>query len=90
MTNSHTRRSAARNQDIKHFLTNQRARVDPQLYGFSPLNRRVPGLRREEVAQLAAVSVSWYTWLEQGRDISISLAAVQRIGKVLQLSAAAQ
>lgn len=90
MTDSHTRRSAARNQDIKHFLTNQRARVDPQLYGFSPLNRRVPGLRREEVAQLAAVSVSWYTWLEQGRDISISLAAVQRIGKVLQLSAAAQ
>ncbi|MDF7647804.1 helix-turn-helix transcriptional regulator [Erwiniaceae bacterium L1_54_3] len=76
----------SRNQDVKNFLTQQRARVDPQQHGFSPQNRRVPGLRREEVAQLAAVSVSWYTWLEQGREINISLAAIQRIGKVLQLS----
>ncbi|WP_391573036.1 helix-turn-helix domain-containing protein [Serratia ficaria] len=66
----------SRKQDVKNFLTNQRARVDPADYGFSGQNRRVPGLRREEVAQLAAVSVSWYTWLEQGRDINISYVAV--------------
>jgi transcriptional regulator with XRE-family HTH domain len=64
--------------------------LDPQRYGFSMQNRRVRGLRREEVAQLAAVSVSWYTWLEQGREISILPAAIQRFGKVLQLSSAEQ
>ncbi|CAI2037054.1 Uncharacterised protein [Serratia ficaria] len=76
----------SRKQDVKNFLTNQRASVDPADYGFNGQNRRVPGLRREEVAQLAAVSVSWYTWLEQGRDINISYVAVRRIGKVLQLT----
>lgn len=90
MTTGHTRAENMRNQDVKNFLTTHRARVDPQRYGFSTLNRRVKGLRREEVAQLAAVSVSWYTWLEQGRDISISLAALQRIGRVLQLSVTEQ
>ncbi|WP_313618888.1 helix-turn-helix domain-containing protein, partial [Pantoea septica] len=75
-----------RNENIKNFLVHHRARVDPEVYGFSNCQRRVPGLRREEVAQLAAVSVSWYTWLEQGRDIRISPSAIQRIGKVLQLS----
>lgn len=79
-----------RREDIKNFLTGHRAQLDPQRYGFSMQNRRVRGLRREEVAQLAAVSVSWYTWLEQGREISISLAAIQRIGKVLLLSPAEQ
>ena len=75
-----------RNENVKNFLVHHRARVNPEDYGFSNRHRRVPGLRREEVAQLAAVSVSWYTWLEQGRDIRISSAALQRIGKVLQLS----
>jgi transcriptional regulator with XRE-family HTH domain len=75
-----------RNENVKQFLVHHRARVNPEAYGFSNQQRRVPGLRREEVAQLAAVSVSWYTWLEQGRDIRISPSAIQRIGKVLQLS----
>lgn len=75
-----------RNENIKNFLIHHRARVNPEAYGFNNGHRRVPGLRREEVAQLAAVSVSWYTWLEQGRDIRISPAALQRIGQVLQLS----
>lgn len=79
-----------RRDDVKNFLTGHRARLDPERFGFSSQNRRVKGLRREEVAQLAAVSVSWYTWLEQGRDISISPAAIQRIGKVLLLSSAEQ
>lgn len=79
-----------RKDDIKNFLINHRSKLDPQIYGFSIKNRRVKGLRREEVAQLAAVSVSWYTWLEQGREISISLAAIQRIGRVLKLSTTEQ
>lgn len=76
----------SRNEDVKNFLLKHRAKLNPEEYGFSALNRRVRGLRREEVAQLAAVSVSWYTWLEQGRDISISPSALERIGKVLRLS----
>ena len=79
-----------RNDDVKNFLLHHRSRVNPEDYGFSIQGRRVKGLRREEVAQLAAVSVSWYTWLEQGRDIRISPAALQRIGKVLQLSSTEQ
>ncbi len=75
-----------RHTDIKSFLLKHRAKLNPEEYGFSSLNRRVKGLRREEVAQLAAISVSWYTWLEQGRDIRISPAALNRIGKVLQLT----
>ncbi|BAN98181.1 helix-turn-helix domain-containing protein [Plautia stali symbiont] len=90
MTTGHTQTVKSRGEDVKNFLTRQRARIDPQIYGFSRQNRRVSGLRREELAQLAAVSVSWYTWLEQGRDISISPAALQRIGKVLQLSVTEQ
>lgn len=79
-----------RNDNVKNFLIQHRSRVNPEDYGFSRRHRRVEGLRREEVAQLAAVSVSWYTWLEQGRDIRISPAALRRIGKVLQLSTTEQ
>lgn len=75
-----------KNEDVKSFLLKHRSKLNPEDYGFSALNRRVKGLRREEVAQLAAVSVSWYTWLEQGRSIRISPAALKRIGRVLQLS----
>jgi len=76
----------SRNEDVKNFLTRRRAAVDPAGYGFTAAGRRVKGLRREEVAQLAAVSVSWYTWLEQGRSISISHGALQRIAQVLKLT----
>ncbi|PKE30170.1 transcriptional regulator [Rahnella sp. AA] len=75
-----------KNTDIQNFLTRHRAKLNPEEFGFSPNNRRVKGLRREEVAQLAAVSVSWYTWLEQGRNIRISPVALKRIGKVLLLT----
>ncbi|WP_111895380.1 helix-turn-helix transcriptional regulator [Acinetobacter sp. MB5] len=75
------------NQDVKNFLLKHRAKINPEEYGFNTLHRRVKGLRREEVAQLAAISVSWYTWLEQGRDISISNEAIKRIGQVLKLTA---
>ncbi|WP_395278314.1 helix-turn-helix transcriptional regulator [Enterobacter bugandensis] len=76
----------SRNQDLQQFLLKHREKLNPEEYGFSTHHRRVKGLRREEVAQLAAVSVSWYTWLEQGRDISISPAALKRIGSVLRLT----
>jgi transcriptional regulator with XRE-family HTH domain len=52
----------------------------------STARRRTPGLRREDVADLAGVSVTWYTWLEQGRDIHCSIALVSRLGKALRLS----
>lgn len=75
-----------RNRDLNQFLLKHRAKLNPTDYGFTTYHRRVEGLRREEVAQLAAVSLSWYTWLEQGRDISISVDAIKRIGSVLKLS----
>jgi transcriptional regulator with XRE-family HTH domain len=67
------------------FLASRRARFDPKELGLQTGNRRTPGLRREEVAVLAGVSVSWYTWLEQGRDIRASAETLRRIAKVLRL-----
>ena len=59
-----------RRAELAAFLRSRRERISPQQVGVSPLGRRrTPGLRREEVAQLAGVGVTWYTWLEQGRDI---------------------
>lgn len=57
-----------------------------QVQGFG--RRRTPGLRREEVAQRAGISTTWYTWLEQGRDIALSPAALARLAEALSLSAA--
>lgn len=48
--------------------------------------RRTPGLRREEVAQLAGVGVTWYTWIEQGRDVQVSVQALERIARSLKLN----
>ena len=50
--------------------------------------RRTPGLRREEVAQICGMSTTWYTWLEQGRDIALSAAALSRLAQGLRLSPA--
>ena len=55
------------------FLRTRRENLDPNRLGLPRMrHRRTPGLRREEVAQLADVGVTWYTWLEQGRDIKAS------------------
>lgn len=68
------------------FLTGQRAKLLPGTVGLPPGGRRrTPGLRREEVAQLAGLGVTWYTWLEQGRDIQVSTAALDRIATALRL-----
>ncbi len=50
--------------------------------------RRTPGLRREEVAQLCGISTTWYTWMEQGRDIAVSATALDRLARALRLTAA--
>ena len=79
------RPSSEQRHEFGTFLSSRRARLQPQEYGLPAGPRRTPGLRREEVAVLAGVSVSWYTWLEQGRDIQPSADALGRIAKVLQL-----
>ncbi|MFE4697466.1 helix-turn-helix transcriptional regulator [Streptomyces sp. NPDC056738] len=66
----------------------RRARVSPAEAGLpgGGARRRTPGLRREEVAVLAGVGVSWYQWLEQGRDISVSPQVLDSVARVLRLS----
>ncbi|MGV7209169.1 helix-turn-helix transcriptional regulator [Oxalobacteraceae bacterium A2-2] len=75
-------------RELGAFLSSRRARLQPSDFGLPEGQRRTPGLRREEVAVLAGVSVSWYTWLEQGREIKPSADALRRIGKVLKLDEA--
>lgn len=72
------------------FLRTHRERLTPAEAGVhgGSARRRTPGLRREEVAQLCGLSPTWYTWLEQGRDVSVSPAALARIAEGLRLTAA--
>lgn len=77
--------SPEQRRELGTFLSSRRARLSPKAFGLPETSRRTPGLRREEVAVLAGVSVSWYTWLEQGREIQPSAETLQRIAKVLQL-----
>ncbi|WP_329417028.1 helix-turn-helix transcriptional regulator [Streptomyces sp. NBC_00704] len=68
------------------FLRGRRARVTPGDVGMPPgLRRRTPGLRREEVAQLSGVGVTWYTWLEQGRPINASAQVLDAVARTLRL-----
>ncbi|MFJ8104692.1 helix-turn-helix transcriptional regulator [Streptomyces sp. NPDC096132] len=77
-----------RRSELREFLRNRRARVSPAEAGLPDggARRRTPGLRREEVAVLAGVGASWYQWLEQGRDISVSPQVLDAVGQVLRLS----
>ncbi|MCC2613919.1 helix-turn-helix transcriptional regulator [Neorhizobium sp. Rsf11] len=68
------------------FLRDRRMRLDPATFGFPAGRRRTPGLRREEVAQRANISSTWYTWLEQGRGGSPSAHVLDRIAKGLMLT----
>ena len=80
--------SQVRLQALSVFLKNQRAKLNPEALGFPPgTRRRTPGLRREEVAQLAGVSTTWYTWLEQGRDVKASASVLDCIATALQMNA---
>jgi transcriptional regulator with XRE-family HTH domain len=77
-----------RRSELAAFLRSRRARIRPEDVGMPPgLRRRTPGLRREEVAQLAGVGVTWYTWLEQGRPINASVQVLDAVARVLRLDA---
>ncbi|RRO18905.1 XRE family transcriptional regulator [Saccharopolyspora rhizosphaerae] len=78
------------NRELSDFLRRARAQVDPSRAGLPPDGRvrRVPGLRREEVARLAGVSTDYYTRLEQGRRITPSPSVIEAIGRALDLDAA--
>jgi transcriptional regulator with XRE-family HTH domain len=71
---------------LADFLRDRRTRLDPAAFGFSLTRRRTPGLRREEVAQRANVSATWYTWLEQGRGGAPSADVLDRIARALMLT----
>jgi transcriptional regulator with XRE-family HTH domain len=68
------------------YLKDRRARLDPAVFGFPPERRRTAGLRREEVAQRANISPTWYTWLEQGRGGAASADVLDRISRALMLT----
>jgi transcriptional regulator with XRE-family HTH domain len=77
-----------RRRELGAFVRSRRERLKPEQVGLRPTRRRrTPGLRREEVAQLAGVSVAWYTWLEQGRDIHPSAQVLDAIARSLQFDA---
>lgn len=68
------------------YLKDRRAKLDPTAFGFPLKRRRTPGLRREEVAQRANVSATWYTWLEQGRGGAPSADVLDRIARAMMLT----
>lgn len=75
-----------RRKTLGDFLRSARARVQPESVGLpSGQRRRTPGLRREEVAQLCEISTTWYTWIEQGRPVTVSPAVLSRLASVLRL-----
>ncbi|HVF07845.1 MAG TPA: helix-turn-helix transcriptional regulator [Actinomycetota bacterium] len=75
-----------RGEELGAFLRSRRARVDPSAKGFPPSRRRTPGLRREELATLAGVTVSWLTKLEQGRAHAVSIEVLDALGRALDLA----
>ena len=72
-------------QTLGDFLRSRRTRLDPASFGFTG-RRRTPGLRREEVAQRASISATWYTWLEQGRGGAPSPEVLERLSSALMLT----
>jgi transcriptional regulator with XRE-family HTH domain len=88
MTGS-TRSGERRRAEFADFLRTRRASLLPQDVGLpNGGRRRTPGLRREEVAQLAGVGTTWYTWLEQGRDVRASLDVLDSLARALRLTPA--
>lgn len=78
---------AEKRKELGEFLKLKRALLSPQEFGL-PLGtrRKTTGLRREEMAQLSGIGVTWYTWLEQGRDIRVSTQVLESISRVLKLN----
>jgi transcriptional regulator with XRE-family HTH domain len=80
---------AARRRQAGEFLRSRRERLSPSDVGLpNGMRRRTPGLRREEVAQLAGVGTTWYTWLEQGRDVHPSAEVLCAVADALRLDGA--
>ena len=81
---------ARKRPDLSDFVTRRRKALTPADVGLPTAGgRRTPGLRREEVAALAGVGLTWYTWFEQGRDIQVSESFLLRVAKALKLDDAA-
>src|ERR1700723_142552 len=78
--------SVTNGNQLGTYLKDRRAKLDPAALGFPMTRRRTPGLRREEVAQRANVSATWYTWLEQGRGGAPSAAVLDRIARAPMLT----
>jgi transcriptional regulator with XRE-family HTH domain len=77
---------AANENLLGTYLRDRRTKLDPATFGIELNRRRTPGLRREEVAQRANVSATWYTWLEQGRGGAPSAEVLDRISRALLLT----
>ncbi|WP_087691139.1 helix-turn-helix transcriptional regulator [Pandoraea sp. PE-S2R-1] len=83
------RGAASQRRALGDFLRAHRERLTPAAVGLPPIGRRrTPGLRREEVAQLSGLSATWYTWIEQAREVSISVGALSAVASALRLSRA--
>ena len=82
-------RSSEQRRALGDFVRAQRERTAPESLGLPPgSRRRTPGLRREELAQLCGLSTTWFTWIEQGRDVSVSPSALARLASSLRLDRA--
>src|SRR6476661_7804362 len=79
--------TALRRHELAAFLRSRRERITPEDAGLpGGYRRRTAGLRREEVAELSGVGVTWYTWLEQGRNISTSVQVIDALARALLLA----
>jgi len=79
--------NAEQRAELADFLRTRRARLTPQEVGLpTGARRKVPGLRREEVAELAGIGTTWYTWLEQGREVNVSTRTLEQLGDALRLA----
>ncbi|MEO7467899.1 MAG: helix-turn-helix transcriptional regulator, partial [Sphingobium limneticum] len=77
----------AQREELSRFLKAARAKLAPSEVGLPPgERRRTRGLRREEVATLAGMSVTWYTWFEQGREVQLSAPMLERLSRTLRLN----
>jgi transcriptional regulator with XRE-family HTH domain len=93
ITPNHTGRAngngVRRREELADFLRRRRESIRPEDVGLpTGGRRRTPGLRREEVAQLAGVGTTWYTWLEQGRDVRASFDVLEALARALRLTPA--
>src|ERR1700675_993137 len=81
--------AAGQRKALGEFLRRQRAKLQPAAVGLpAGARRRTPGLRREELAALSGMSATWYSWVEQGRPVSLSVGALVRLAMTLRLSRA--